>query len=181
MKKIISWAVLVSMIVLAFAPLSVFADGPEELERAIKTAKEHFSISESYSQFSYDVQEAGGRKVWNMAWRSDDSNDGNIRVSIDSDGMVLSYRKYKPSKYEGSKLPAYSRDEAILKAEDFMEGLEKGLVEKLAENEYREDSVSSRTYWFSYHRVSGGIPFYGNTISIEIDKDTGEVTSYRRN
>ena len=149
MKKIISWAVLVSMIALAFAPLSAFADGPDELETAIKTAKETFSISEDYSQFSYDVQETGGRKVWNMSWNSTDANDGNIRVSIDSDDMVISYRKYKPSKYEGSKLPVYSRGEAALKAQAFMEGLEKGLTGNIAEDRRREESVSSRTYWFS--------------------------------
>ncbi|PLX29444.1 MAG: hypothetical protein C0604_09835 [Clostridiales bacterium] len=181
MKKTIAWVVLLSMMVLALAPLSAFADEPKELERAIRIAKETFSISEDYSQFSYDVQETGGRKVWNMSWNSTDANDGNIRVSIDSDDMVISYRKYKPSKYEGSKLPVYSRGEASLKAQAFMEGLEQGLTGNIEENEHREESVSSRSYWFSYHRMYGEIPFYGNTISIEVDKDTGEVKSYNRN
>jgi len=51
MKKIISWLVLVSMMVMAFAPLSAFADEPQELERAIKIAKEKFQVSDKLNQF----------------------------------------------------------------------------------------------------------------------------------
>ena len=134
MKKIVAWAVLVSMMVLAIAPLSVFADEAGELERAIKTAKEKFSISDELDQFDYDVEEAGGRKIWNMTWSSEDSNDGTIRVSVDSEDMITAYREYKPSKYDGSKLPTVSGNEAVEKAETFMEGLEKGLPERVKQN-----------------------------------------------
>ncbi len=180
MKKLIAWTVLVSMTVLAFAPLSAFADEPKELERAIRIAKESFSISDEYNQFNYDAQENAGRKIWSMAWSSDDPSDGTIRVSVDSEDMITSYREYKPSKYEGSSLPIVSRDEAREKAEIFIERIEKGLVDQLGQNDYRNESLGGETFSFSYYRMIAGIPFYGNTVSVEVDKDTGAIKSYYR-
>jgi Zn-dependent metalloprotease len=180
MKKLIAWTVLVSMTVLAFAPLSAFADEPQELERAIRIAKESFSISDEYDQFNYDVRENAGRKIWSMAWSSDDRSDGTIRVSVDSEDMITSYREYKPSKYEGSKLPAISREQARERAEAFMEGLEKGLVDQLGQKDYRNESLGVETFSFSYYRIIAGIPFYGNMVNVEVDKDTGAIKSYYR-
>ncbi len=181
MKKIISWLVLVSMMVMAFAPLSAFADEPQELERAIKIAKEKFQVSDKLNQFNYDVEKNDDRKIWTLSWSSDDRNDGNVRVSIDSEDMISFYNIYKPSKYEGSKLPAISRDQARALAEVFMEGLEEGLMGQLAPYDYRNESLGSETFHFSFNRIVEGIPFYGNTVNIEVDKDTGEIKSYNRN
>jgi len=176
MKKTIAWLVLLSMILMAFAPLSVFADEPEELERAIKISKEKFSIAEELNQFNYDVEKNEDTKVWTLSWSSDDRNDGNVR-----NDMVIFYNIYKPSKYEGSKLPAISREQARERAEAFMEGLEEGIMDQVVQYDNRNESLTSQTFHFSYKRIVDDIPFYENTVNIEVDKNTGQIKSYYRN
>lgn len=181
MKKHVAKLMIMVMVVMAFSPLSVFADEAEGLEQAIRAAKEKFEIPEMYSQFEYDVQAVGDVKTWNMIWRSENANDGMVQVSIDSAGMVAAYNFYKPSKSEGSKLPALSREEAQGKAEVFLEDMEAGLAKQLVPGTDRESYLGSSTYSFQYVRSVSGVPYYGNGVQLEVQKDTGEIQSYYRN
>ena len=181
MKKTTAWILLILMAAMALAPAAVYAEEAEGLEEAIRTAKEKFEIPGTHSEFDYDVQMMEGMTIWNLTWRSEDSNGGTYRVTVDSDGMVRSYYFHKPAKYEGARLPALSREEARERAEAFLEAMETGLSNRLEAAEDPETYPGAGTYRFQFFRTSSGIPFYGNGAALEIEKDTGEVTGYDRN
>jgi len=176
---LLAFALVLSMIL----PVQGFAaEMDRELENAIRTAKSRFSIPEDY-KFSSNIYASQAQNVYELTWRSQDTVDPTIiNVSVDGKGNILYYSKYSQSNYRiGRKLPEFSREEARKKAGDYIEHIAPGLPGELAYRDMHSDSIMDFSYYFTYYRVVDGVPYYNDTVSVSIHRDTGELLSYSRN
>ncbi len=179
--KIALFTALIMILTLA-VPGWVFAANDSELESAIKTVKQMFSIPEEYGNFTYNVRTEGNTKVWDLSWSSKSDDGSAINVTIDNTGDILSYYTYSYTDYLNvKKLPSISKSEAQNKAEEIIKKLNPGIWDSLKSvDNLQEVSINSDSYSFGYMRTYNGIPFPQNGISIYINKQTGELKGYNK-
>lgn len=171
------------MILTVVMPISAFSAADPGLENAIKVSKQMFDIPDDLSNFTYSVRSQGDLKFWMLNWSSKDNNGRNIEVSIDSTGDVQSYYNYKYTNYENiKKLPSISRSEAQKKAEEIIKKLNPDIFDNIKILERNQNvSITDNVYSFNYIRTYNGIVFPKNGISVNINKQTGELEGYNKN
>lgn len=180
MKRKLAVVLTIFMLVSVLLPMHSFAAGDDKgLEKAIKTAKSYFDVPENYKLMSgYGSYE--GKKVWNLSWYSDDGMDGSIDASIDENGTLIHYSRYKPEYYQDAqrKFPAVNKDEARVNAENFIKKVNPSAFNSIKYQEDNYNSLIDYSYYFNYTRVVDNIPYHNNSISVSVHRDTGEVISY---
>lgn len=120
-------------------------------------------------------------RVWHLGWSMDGSGDvsGYMSASVDArTGELLSYSKsvYSPGMENEPK--KYSLAEAKKIGEEFLRRLQPQKMSQtrfMDRNDYYE---ASRTVFYTYARMVNGVPFYEDSISVEVDRVTGEVNSF---
>lgn len=194
MKKILSMALAVCLL-FSTASVSAFAasGSDKELEKAIQTVKRVVDIPKEYTEFDYSSSEVtrDGVKstVWSLNW-SDPEDNGNISASVDTTdinhmnangtGNLVNYGRYQ---YNGDRegLAKISRSEAEKTAQAFLnrampsETIASGM-RQVKENENKSNSYS---HMFDYMFYQQEVPASFLTAQIEVDKYTGEVTSFQ--
>lgn len=181
MKRKIALLLTLAFIFTLALPFSGFAAADKELENAIRIAKTKFSIPDTYS-FDSNIRTDGAKKIYSLNWNSKDKlNPVNIYVTIDGDGMVVSYSKYTQDDYkQTNKLPKLSRQDALAKADQYIESIAPGLLKELKYQENTQNSIMDSGYYMNYYRVVGGIPFYNDRVTVNINRDTGALQNYSR-
>ena len=163
-------------------PLQGFAAGMDKgLEDAIKIAKSKFAIPQSY-EFESSIGMEGTKKIYSLQWRSKDTADNAyISVRIDENGVIVGYSRYSQDDYKNAgKLPKVDRREAKAKAEAFIEKIEPGLLKKLQYEEPVQTGGLDASYNFAYYRVENNVPFYTDRVTVNVNRDTGELQDYNR-
>jgi uncharacterized membrane protein YkoI len=190
MRKVSSLLVAMIMLIGIMAPMKSYAQSKPkiELKQAIEIAKDAFDIStEGYNFSSNYLEDSNGKKVWELNWKSLNTTGGNIYVSVDGDtGDILNMNRWGNSNQPVSKIPKYSKEEALKAAKDFIKKLVKDKINevKLQESpQYKIISYAPYTdsYSFNFVRQVNGLDFLDNGISIAIDKNTLAVKSYNYN
>lgn len=164
-------------------PLQGFAAELDKgLEAAIKTVKAKFSIPEDY-KFTSNISTSESGMVYYLNWTSSDTiNWGNINVAVDDKGMILNYSRYLPDDYKQVKrLPSLSREDALTKAEQYIEKIAPGLTRELKYEENYQDNIMDSSYYLNYYRVIDGVPYYNDRVSVTISRDSGDLQGYYRN
>lgn len=164
-------------------PLQGFAAELDKgLEAAIKTVKAKFSIPEDY-KFTSNISTSESGMVYYLNWTSSDTiNWGNINVAVDDKGMILNYSRYLPDDYKQVKrLPSLSREDALAKAEQYIEKIAPGLTRELKYEENYQDNIMDSSYYLNYYRVIDGVPYYNDRVSVTISRDSGDLQGYYRN
>lgn len=177
MKRKIALLLSLVLLVSVFIPSQIFAAGDKDLERVIKIAKEKLSIGNNYTDFNYSMDLQENRQVWYLYWNNKEGDMDNISVTIDGKGTILNYYHYTPYNYE-VKFPKISRQEAKEIADKFIEKVNPGIVYQLKEYDTIQPSITDPSYYFYYTRIVNGIPFYNDTVSIDVNRQTGKVQSY---
>jgi hypothetical protein len=165
-----------------FMPADGLAQQDKGLQQAIERVRGLFDIPEELSEFDYNVSSDQGQNVWHLNWYSKDGMEGNMQVSIGQDGVIRNYYLYKP--YDGDRIrrfPSVSRSKAQGIAEAFIEKVNPGLLANLRLTEGETPSVTDYYHRFNYTRMENGIPFYNDSVNIEVCNETGEVRSYYYN
>lgn len=178
------FALLLSLILiftLALPIQGLAADMDKELENAIKIAKTKFSIPDSY-KFNSNINTYGNKKVYYLSWRSTDAMEStSISVSVDGNGTIIDYNKYTPYDYNKiQKLPKISRQEAKVKADEYIEWIAPGLLKQLSYQENLQATIMDTSYYMNYYRVVNGVPFYNDRVYVNVNRDTGELQNYSR-
>ena len=157
------------------------ADMDKSLENAIKIAKTKFSIPVSY-KFSSNISTEGTKKVFYLSWKSADSMESSsINVRVDEKGIINGYNKYSPTDYiQTRKLPKFSRQEAKVKADEYIKWIDPRLLENLKYEESTQASIMDTSYYLSYYRVVNGIPFYNDRVTVNVNRETGALQDYSR-
>lgn len=183
MKRKIALLLSLVFLIVAVIPAQVFAAGADkELETALNIAKSKFVIPESLSEFNYSTYNQGAKKIWNLNWNSKNGMEGGINVSVDDKGNIINYSYYKPTDYSGQqKLPKISKKDALTVAEEFIKKVNPAVAGQIKLREENQNTYLGTEYYFNYIRVVNGIPFPDNTLSITVNNERSEVTSYYLN
>ena len=180
-KKIALFLSFIFIFTLAVPFQGFAAQMDKELENAIKIAKTKFQIPENY-KFTSSISTSGTKKVYYLSWRSPETVDSaSINVSIDEKGTITSYNKYSAGDYtKTSKLPKLSRQEAKAKADAYIEGIQSGLLKNLQYRESGADNIMDTSYYLYYFRVFNGVPYYNDSVTVSVNRETGALQEYSR-
>ena len=162
----------------------------QEIEDLVKIVKAQINIPENYSKFETGMSNYDGKTIWNLSWSTDNDEymtdgDGNIHVSIDSEGVIISFNHYKYNReydYQ-KKIPEITRAQAFKNAQDFVNRIGADIVNELNfEDGSKNINISYEgSYNLNFYRQVNGIPFYENNVSVTVDGETGEIRGYYRN
>jgi len=187
MKRFIS-LFLAMVMMLSVAPVSFAQDdyvAKMSLEKAIELAKSKLKVPEKDFNFNSNYTENNdGKNLWYLNWNSkvDAPKSFDTSVTINADnGDIVSYTTYTENK-NITRIPKYTREQALKAAGDFLSNIdsEKFKETKLLEKQYLSGSeYSSDTFYFTYVREIGEIPYVDNYFNIFIDKSTLNVTSFQ--
>lgn len=186
MKKLTS---LLLVMVLVFTSLMpAFAAEQEgskiNLKQAIEIAKEKLKIASEGFEFESSYSESkDGKKVWYLNWNSKKGEKKAISASIDADtGDIIYYYSFSPT-YNTSKIPKYTREQALKAATEFATRLQpdKFKQTKLLETTWagiHDYEYFSDSYNFSFIRYVNDVPCLDNRIDINVTKNSLAVTNY---
>lgn len=150
------------------------------LKNAILATKSKITIPEKFSEFSnsrYDGKYERS-KYWRLNWR--DTESGNsISVNCDDDGHILAYSK-TDNKRDKNK-PTYLKDELIDKILEFVNQVAPEIVNNIELSQSTSNGVYSGTYRYKFERKENGVRMPDDTVYVNVDYVTGEVTSFTSN
>jgi hypothetical protein len=186
MKKIIALLTVFALIFGVFQiPGGVLAEEKPQitLKEAIEIAKTTLALkTEGFEFNSSYLENQNGFNVWSLNWNNTKTNNESINVSIDSNnGEVVSLGWYTPYEQPKSRIPKYTKAEALKAAEAWVAKLqgEKFKQTKLKENPDQEYyNKYSDAYSFNFVRMQDGIEVTPNTMSIQLDKNTLKVRNF---
>lgn len=181
MRRGISLIVAFVMFVSLFVPIQAYAESDSGLEQAIRTAKSFFEIPEKLTEFNYNVSNMQDKKIWRLSWSGKDGMDGNVSVSVDEKGKIISYDSYTYRGEPKKKLPQVSSSEAKKIAEEFIKRINPELLGQIKLKENGMYPANDTVQNFNYTRTVNGIPFDSNGVSVSVDRETGDIRSYNLN
>jgi len=148
----------------------------QELEAVIKIVRTKLTVPEEFTEFtwSYTSPSYYSRSGWFLRWRSKDNSDF-VSVRCDNEGRISNYN-----------LRRYSDDKVVIpekSPEDFLDSISAFLDKTFPEckgslqlNNIADGSLYSHTYSYRYSRVENGIIVPDNSVTLNLDYITGEVT-----
>jgi hypothetical protein len=167
------------MALVALMPVQGLSQDDAGLERAIRAVKAKIEVPDSFTEFNYHTYSEGDKISWYLDWTSKDRLEGYLSIRVDDKGDILSYNFYKPYDYDSArKFPKVSRQEARDIAEAFINRMKPGLVSVLKPVEDSGPLPLGRIHSFNYIRLENGIPYPFDTITVDVNSQTGEVESY---
>ncbi len=158
-------------------PSSSSSDPTDEaLQNAILEAKSKITIPVEYSKFNYYYSDSSafGKACWSLSWNNPNTDMG-INVNIDADNHIIYFYKYD-YKSTNSGVAKYLKSELEPKAEVFIAKIAPetiGFLE-LVSSEYT--SSYNGDYIYTYQRVNNNIDFPDNSVTVNVNSITGEVT-----
>lgn len=180
-------AIFLTVILLAsgLAPTVASANNPMKLEQAILVARAVFpelELDEADFVSNYFVSD--DIPVWQLTWTETEGMEVRITVHANSGRILEFYRWERQAEEFLPPLPKLSEEEALAKAEAF---LEKIAPEELAQCRYQpgrplrpylHERTRHLTYTFNFQRYANDIPFNYNGLQVNVNADTGEILGY---
>ncbi len=184
MKKVGVVFLILTIILGGFMPIISHAKSQldKDLEETIIKVKDLFQISNDYDGFTQRVNSNNDQTSFYMNWTDSKNILPNINVNTDSKGFITSYNKYYPQSEEINQTLSISKVEGEKKALEFIKKVAPDVIGNI---EVRQNNLplylGDDYYNFEFYRVENNIPFYNNTISLSINKITGEANNYNVN
>jgi hypothetical protein len=186
MKRVISIITLTAVLIgiLFTGPVIAAENDNLDLKEALEIAKTAFNFNTENLDFSSSYSETKyGRKLWYLNWNSSNGSGSSMNVTVDAaTGEIINMYQWDNTQRTLSKIPKYSREEALKAAKEMANKLhpdkfkQTELMDEYQNNIYRY--YNSDSYNFSFIRKVNGIDFQDNTIQIQVDKDTLKVRSF---
>ncbi|WP_313757608.1 YcdB/YcdC domain-containing protein [Tissierella sp.] len=182
MKKISIMLLAAVVLIGGLVPITAYGenDYDKKLEEGVVKVKKLLNISDKYDIFTSNVSSYDGNTNFYLNWTDSTGKLNNIVVNIDIEGNIISYNSYSPVyKEPNSKLPTYTKDEAQKLAMDFITKLDSNISNsiKLLPERYLENTMDTE-YHFSFSRYVNDIQFPQNSVSITVNKHSGDIESY---
>lgn len=187
MKKVklkVLMFVMVLTLLITSIPLNGFAE-EDSLNKNIQKVKALLKIGDEYDYFDkHQYERSSDKKVTSLSWSN---KDKHISVDIDEDGNIVGYWKNERTINRNTKpfkFPKITKKQGEKVARDFIKKLYPDILDKIIYQD--EDNAAYirndlREYNYSFTRVEKDIPFYGNSVYISVDTQTGEVNSFNIN
>ena len=173
MKKLISFIIAAMLVLAAPASVSAASFDSGELEKAILKVKSVVDIPEEASIFDYYFwDDPNEGSVLNLSW-NDKNYEKSYYATVNGDGLILNFNCYEYK--EASGIGALTRQQGQQIAESF---LVKALPQDVGDFRLRDSYSSDRSFSYVYDFYMNGHPVYGMSFNIDVDMQTGRVTSY---
>lgn len=159
-------------------------DYTPELEAAILLAKTRVDIPEEYSNFNfYSNKGADGKTRYSLEWQRD-RTDGYAYISVSVAGKIItSYNKYDDGdSYDVKGFAKLSKNALYSKAKAALKTIDPDIAGKYTlDKDSYNSHVGSQNASFGFQRYANGVPVTGQSGSISLNKDTGELKNFRVN
>lgn len=187
MKKYVSLLLTVLLLVTASLP-ALAAPAPKiNLEQAVKIAKAAFPVPEALTEFESSYSAYSNKPQWNLNWNAPSGSvtRGSLSIAVDANsGDILSMYSWQDDNTPKAALPKYSRAEAEKLARELAANIQPRFAEtrlvEFPDDERFWGGPASR-HSFQFQRIVNGYPYNNNGITVEVDANKFEVTSYRFN
>ncbi len=178
MKKLL--ALLVAGLI-CFGNSAVLADN-SQTEEILSSVKAKIGSTESYKEFTSSVNSDFSGTSYNFSWwEKEDDDNARLSVSVNSEGIITSYRVRSSLDYAENGKPSINRpteQEALATAISGFEKLNPTICDKVVikgDGAYR--SLGNDGFFFSVTRTENGIPVYGDSGRITVSADAKRITS----
>lgn len=184
MKKGIS--LIMAGVMAASTSIVAYADETDEaLRSALSAVKQRVSVAEEISEFDYSVSTGGLTPQYVFTWHTpDDAKEYKSVYVTYSNGVITnySYSSNRSSWSSSASLAKLTSAQLYGKARSAVKRLNPNLTSYLMVD---RDSLSMSPYsnnaTFSVYRTKNGVPVQNDRGSITLDKNTGELISFRIN
>jgi Zn-dependent metalloprotease len=188
-KGLACWMVVALLISLFPGLISAAGNTKTEqitLEQAVQIAKKEFQIPAELTRFTSGYNQFEDRQVWTLNWDSEKQDKGSMNIQVDSQtGEITDMNLWQPNEKQrsGARLPAISRNEAVKKAEQLVKSIQPQRYNemKLVENSgeiLRLMSWEPGSYSIKWQRTVNGIEYPQDGVTVGINNENGQITSY---
>lgn len=177
LKKVMSFVLMLCMMGSVVGVSGFAASGDDGLSKAIIAAKSKFAIDDSFKNFSYGVNERDDEKVWKLSWGKEDGS--SINMSVDAAGRLRSYYRYDAKNNNTGKVqaPEITKAQALELAKTCIAKTVPETAGHLSAKNAGTANAYSGFYLFEFYRVENDIPLYSDTVSVQVNYQTKQVTS----
>lgn len=177
MKKLGSLLLIVCLLVGSAVPVFAQETNSKGLETAILAVKKVVDIPGEYQDFDYSSNEyeQDGKKIssWYLSWGNPEEYRW-IHAVVEQGEYLTSYSKYNKEMQEG--LGNITREMGEKTASAFLGKARPDLAGKMKSTGVNGYADDTHRYQFVFFEEDVPVPFI--SANIEVDRHTGEVTSY---
>lgn len=162
--------------------------GKDSLEKVVSLVKSRLDIPAAYTEFNSDVYDYGGKTMFRLRWSTGGYYSlvsGSMEVTVDENGTVNNYYAYSYDRnYEyNRRLPSITAAQAADRAKRFLAAMSPDIAAQVSYDKAVErcNIEYDGSYSFYFYRQANGIPFYDNSVFIQVNGQTGSVSSMNRN
>ena len=156
------------------------ASNEESMETALIAVRRLINLDEDiYTNFnyysSYTNYETREGLIWTFEWQSQD--DGFVYARAAADGTLLEYRLYnwQAVRYGFADV---EKETAIKKADEFIKAANPDTYTYYKTPADTSISIHGSDYNFSYAAEVNGLPFNAASISVSVNKFSGDIVGY---
>ena len=189
-KKTMS-AVLAAALAVSTASICSFAEEDKEMKEEMTYVKQRLDIPEELSDFNYSTGTQYNKNRFNFSWsvpqdKIDYKTPGNlISLNVNISGKVIT-NVYVNKVYSNNSWTAsfakLSDAELIAKAKEYINAINPTITKNtMIDDDSLNISLFGNEATLRFYRVANGIKVTGQTGSITIDKNTGDLIRYNYN
>ena len=182
-KKAIS-ATAAAVMLFGIVPFSAFAE--TGLESAIIAAKNKISIPAECTEFDSSSSQDDNGVEYSLSWqtkRDEGDTQKTYSVRINDKGDVLSFHKWEISNFPTQNnrhmgFAKFSEDEAMRLAKEWLFSVNPNWKDEFPDEAITyNSSLYGNSVDVRLGRVINGLDFCGDSVSVELNKETGDVES----
>ena len=182
-KKAIS-ATAAAVMLFGIVPFSAFAE--TGLESAIIAAKNKISIPAECTEFDSSSSQDDNGVEYSLSWqtkRDEGDTQKTYSVRINDKGDVLSFHKWEISNFPAQNnrhmgFAKFSEDEAMRLAKEWLFSVNPNWKDEFPDEAITyNSSLYGNSVDVRLGRVINGLDFCGDSVSVELNKETGDVES----
>ena len=148
-------------------------DNNADMESALVKVKQRMEIPSKLTEFDFNSSSSNGVQSYSFNWNDKDGNE-SLSVSVTGE-MITSYSHYKNSENSKPSFGKYTIDQLKAAADKEIVKLNPSFAKKY-KLELQSAYLSDESVTFKATRVENGIEVTGNSLSVSMNKNTGELT-----
>lgn len=176
LKKFTSFILTLTLIFsMSFTKVFATENDSKNLEQAIEKAKSIVNIPESYTTFSHSIiHDDTTTKLLELNWAEKGGKQGNISVSIDTNGNLYNY--YKSCNEDAlTGISQITKGQAQHSAEEFLSKALPSYANSMKKVNTHDNDTSNNNYSFTYKQFVNDLPTDFIVVNINVNKYTNEV------
>ncbi len=185
MKRLISFFLTLIFVMSGFS--SVHASQmqlSDELTAKLSSVKERIEDTSEYEKFNANKRSYNDKTTYNFEWYTDNETlSKSLNITVNSEDVITNYYKYIEKENIDNKpsINKLSSKEVSDKTKALIYQLNPMLVDKIAIENPKYDSLYNQEYEFSVQRIEDGIPVYGDSGYVTVSSDGAYISNFYMN